>query len=340
MVGDRVEGAHAGGIGTAVHDSPFAPLPPAAGFDAVGEVEDHRQEPSSAARLPALTRGVAIGGVLALVVLVGSLIALLSGGPSKRAGLTPTQLHGAWAGAAVAGQAAIASSGAPITPSTLPPQPTTTAPPVTSVAPLVTTPVVPSTTSQTAPISRAPAAAPAGPAVSATPASVPAQVASVARGIIYAVDVRSGGRYRIAATADNVSLLARWMANEGGLWADNPLNTSLDAGSYPHQFTSAGVDSGSPIFPSMAVGIRNTASTLLLPAYGKILAVLARGNAPCTVFATAVIRSPWAASHYGYDPGAFCNAAPSGSLKPGHRGHRGGGHPRHSRPLRTKTHQG
>jgi len=168
---------------------------------------------------------------------------------------------------------------------------------------------------------------------------VPFSVAVVASQLITAIDTQSGGQYAIRPTTGNVALLARWMANEGGLWADNPLNTTYQAGSYPHQFTSAGVDSGSPIYPSMNVGIRDTALTLLGgSSYRKILTELALGNASCTAFANAVIRSPWAASHYGYNAAAFCDAAPSGALRPGHRGRHGGAKPRHPTPSKKHRH--
>jgi hypothetical protein len=128
-------------------------------------------------------------------------------------------------------------------------------------------------------------------------------------GLIVALDTRADGAYRIAATPATTGLIESWMANEGGLWADNPLNTSLDARRYPHQFTSAGIDTGIPIYPSLRVGIDDTATTLLgNPAYGRILAVLNGRSATCVAFASAVIESPWAAGHYGHDRAAFCSA--------------------------------
>jgi hypothetical protein len=129
--------------------------------------------------------------------------------------------------------------------------------------------------------------------------------AQVAQSLISAIDRQSGGRYDIPASADNVTLLERWMANEGGLWADNPLNTSLDAASYPHQGKT-----GIPIYPSIAVGIQETAKTLLgNPVYAPILRALSSGTTSCETFAAAVIRSPWASSHYGYDPARFCGGS-------------------------------
>ena len=139
--------------------------------------------------------------------------------------------------------------------------------------------------------------------------SVPTTEAQVAVDLIAVVDTRSGGQYAIAATAGNVTVLEKWMDNEGGLWADNPLNTSLDAARYPHQFTTGGVDTGIPIFPDISTGIDATAVTLLSNrAYAPILRVLASGTGSCVAFARAVIGSPWAASHYGGDPARFCGA--------------------------------
>jgi hypothetical protein len=133
----------------------------------------------------------------------------------------------------------------------------------------------------------------------------------VALELIAALNQQSHGAGRVPATADNVSLLAVWMANEGGLWADNPLNTSLDAGQYPHQFSSGGGDTGIPIFPSMAAGVAATATTLLSnPAYARIVKLLRSGSAGCLPFAKAVISSPWASSHYEDNTARFCSGTP------------------------------
>jgi hypothetical protein len=137
----------------------------------------------------------------------------------------------------------------------------------------------------------------------------PGTEAQVAQDLIAAIDAQSNGAYAIAATPDNLTLIESWMANEGGLWADNPLNTSLGTGRYPHQITTGGQDTGIPIFPDIATGIGATAKTLLSnPAYAAILAVLGQGDAACGTFARAVIDSPWAASHYGHDPSRFCGS--------------------------------
>jgi hypothetical protein len=138
----------------------------------------------------------------------------------------------------------------------------------------------------------------------------PSTESQVAQDLIAAVDTQSKGTYQIASTTGNVSLIDAWMTNEGGLWADNPLNTSLYAGRYPHQFTTAGVDTGIPIFPDIEIGIAATATTLLSNrAYADILNVLSQNGGDCAAFAHAVIDSPWASSHYGYDPTRFCGVS-------------------------------
>jgi hypothetical protein len=146
----------------------------------------------------------------------------------------------------------------------------------------------------------------------------------VAVSLISAINQKSGGKEAIPITADNVALLARWMANEGGLWADNPLNTSASSAAYPHQHTASGQDTGIPIFSSMAVGVEAAATTLLSnQSYARILRVLRSGRASCLTFATAVVRSPWASGHYGRDPSGFC----SGRITPHRRAHK----PRHAK---------
>jgi hypothetical protein len=142
--------------------------------------------------------------------------------------------------------------------------------------------------------------------------TAPTTEAGVAVDLIHAIDTQSGGHYRIATTPDNLTLLETWMDNEGGLWADNPLNTSLDALRYPHQITSSGVDTRIPIFPDIQIGVAATATTLLADAsYAGILSVLSTGTASCDTFARVVMASPWAASHYGGDPSHFCGTTGS-----------------------------
>jgi hypothetical protein len=145
----------------------------------------------------------------------------------------------------------------------------------------------------------------------------PRTEAQVATDLVVAIDARSGGRYSIVADSTNVHLLETWMDNEGGLWADNPLNTSLDAARYPHQLTTSGHDTGIPAFPDIQIGIDATATTLLTNhAYAGILRVLSEGTASCDSFARVVMASPWAASHYGGNPSHFCGSTGS-SATPG-----------------------
>ena len=179
---------------------------------------------------------------------------------------------------------------------------------------LTTGPVTPSIEQVPAsvPVSSAPSSAPAAPqGRSVPPVKRPAfalaagPAAQVARSLIFALDQRSNRR--VPATADNVALVARWIDNEGGLWANNPLNTSAGSASYPHQYTSGGQDTGIPIFPTMETGVEAAAATLLSNrAYAHILRVLRSGSAPCSAFASAVIRSPWASGHYDHDRSGFC----------------------------------
>jgi hypothetical protein len=139
----------------------------------------------------------------------------------------------------------------------------------------------------------------------------------VATRLIAAIDAGSHGRFSIRTTLDNVELLDTWMDNEGGLWANNPLNTSLDAVRYPDQLTASGEDTHIPIFPDIQIGIDATVTTLLSnPAYSGILRTLSEGTAPCPAFASVVMASPWAASHYGDNASHFCGA-PAGSGAPG-----------------------
>ncbi|HMK63008.1 MAG TPA: hypothetical protein VK386_05255 [Acidimicrobiales bacterium] len=253
-----------------------------------------------------------------------SLLAVSVGASTSRTATVPLRVDAA--GAATAGNTNLPTP----TSSVGPFQPPVQTPVTTAPEPVTTPTIPPSTTPTTVPGSAVSAGidaaegapTPTNPLVSAGSAkvaaldpSVPAEVTMTARGIILAIDQKAAGRFSIPVTVDNIELLATWMAAEGGMWADNPLNTDLDAGRYPHQFTSGGVDTGTPIYPSLEVGIEATASTLLgNPAYAHILDVLQAGSASCSSFATAVIKSPWAASHYGYDPAGFCGSSPAGLL--------------------------
>ena len=284
--------------------------------------------------------GVTVAAAGALVI--GSWLVVTSATASP-APVRPPSLAGSAALAATAAPGTTGAGTLPVaSPLSVPGSPGTstgattplvTVPPTSSTTAVATTD--PSTTAPT-PSTSAPAPAPTGAPVTTAPAVLPraagrrhrgpgagrhrgtttsaqpssAEADRVAVQLIAALNLQGRGGGRVPATGDNVALLARWMTNEGGLWADNPLNTSLDAGDYPHQFSSGGQDTGIPIFPTMAAGVRATATTLLSnAAYSRIVRLLRNGAAPCLSFAKAVIASPWASSHYGYDTSRFCAGA-------------------------------
>jgi len=211
-----------------------------------------------------------------------------------------------------------------------PPLPTTTIPqaaapgsmPITSSSDVSgpTSAVTPPTTNQPSP-PRRPTLRTPGPA---QVGSETTGAAAVAVSLFSAIGLTSNGKYSIPVTANNINLLTRWMANEGGLWANNPLNTSHGSAAYPHQVTTNGQDTGIPIFPSLSSGIAATAATLLSnPSYARILKLLGSGKASCVSFARAVMRSPWASGHYGHDPVGFCSGRIT-PVRPGHRRHHAG----------------
>lgn len=101
------------------------------------------------------------------------------------------------------------------------------------------------------------------------------------------------------ASALNRQKLDLWESAEGGLQpehANNPFNTSLDSSMYPHVPTT-----DIPIYPSLAIGLSETARTLLhsSPSYGydAIVQNLRSGGSE-QAFAQALIGSSWAGSHY------------------------------------------
>lgn len=315
-VGDAVGDAGAEPEGAEPHG---APDPEGTGIDV---------EPGPRALRWRVPAAIVTAGVVAIVAAWWT-FASGGGGPAP---LSAAQWRQAAKAAGIAGSSVLsANPRADVTP-IAPPVVSTSPPTVATPAP--TSPAPSSTSKGTSPAASASASPPAtaltAPAVAGIGgAAVPAEVAQVAYQIIAAVNRQSNGRLVVPATDQNVALLAQWMANEGGLWADNPLNTSLDAGRYPHQFTSDGEDTGIPIFPSMAAGVDATAKTLLSgPAYRRILLALTTGKASCPAFAADVIHSPWASSHYHYNTAAFCGASPGAALNTGTRGggHRGVGH--------------
>ena len=275
------------------------------------------------------TARVVVAGLAGVALTVGLVAAATaeSGGPhpssSPRAGATSVMGRDGGPTTSVGhhqtrglrtGTSAVASAGS--TTSTVAPVDATVTSPSTSAA-------VPLPATAPAAVPAAPVSAPSGHAVAAAPSS--ARSSGVASALLVAIDKQLQRPKGIPPTSVNVALLDRWFAAEGGLWANNPLNTSLGSGAFPHEFTTDGQDTGIPVYPSLGTGITMTAMTLTgNPAYQPILRSLQTGHASCIAFANAVIRSPWASSHYHYDPVGFC----TGAITPAVRGH---SHHRHGR---------
>jgi hypothetical protein len=319
------------GGGVAPATAPLAPPP--SPWDVPPEAPVLDAE-AAAGRRPAHRRRLAAAGVIVLAGMGLGWVLSPGGGP----GLVGTR--GSALAMGVAGEAAEHVAMSHLGATTVPPTtvPVVTVPPTispTEALPVSPPPTVlsPATPSVTTPLVAPPTtgrkhghrgSSAAAPLVS----QVPSTVVQIASELIAQLNIQGAGSVHVPNSANNVALLATWMANEGGLWANNPLNTDLGAGQYPHQFSSGGQDTGTPIYPSMHVGVVNAAATLLgNPAYAQIVARLSQGSAPCLSFANAVIHSPWAASHYGYDTSRFCSATPSQAVVP--RNHPGGGHHGH-----------
>lgn len=110
-------------------------------------------------------------------------------------------------------------------------------------------------------------------------------------------------------TQQNIDNMLVWMQNEEppSNWSDrnNPLNASLGTsavdgtGSYPNLNTSAYYTAKMIFGQSNMISIANA---------------LATGTTDQGTFGEAVIQSPWASSHYGYNVGRFTGGAPSGSI--------------------------
>lgn len=302
-----------------------------------GELAGHRWQVAVVAAGAALLAGAG------LVVVIGLLVSVGTASPashSTSATGTGSKTPHTSAGSAQSGDAirvTIPPAPVPTLQNTVPATPTGSASaptPTTAVRTVPSTPsVAPPPTSQPSPRpapSLRPAVSPG--AVPSVVVQAPPGAAGVAAALIVAVNRQSGGRESIPVTPENVVLIDRWMANEGGLWADNPLNTSHSASGRPHQYTAGGQDTGIPIFSSMSVGVEANAATLLgNPRYARILRVLSSGSASCITFADAVIRSPWASGHYDHDPSGFC----SGRITPRRR--TGPGRHAHTSNLRSRA---
>lgn len=106
-------------------------------------------------------------------------------------------------------------------------------------------------------------------------------------------------------SACNLSAVTEWEHREGGGFGNqasfDPLNVNPGPGAgwpgYPA--------TGAWAFPDAQTGLRYTVTTLNNGYYGAILAALRIGNSAQAV-CDAIMASPWAASHYGYDLTASC----------------------------------
>jgi hypothetical protein len=99
-------------------------------------------------------------------------------------------------------------------------------------------------------------------------------------------------------TQNNVTNIQRWMNSEepaqSWLSNNNPLNTTMQSSGYIANDTNG---YGGPGYVDVASGLAATAQTIT-SGYPSILAAL-RSDAPPATFDSAVVNSPWAASHYG-----------------------------------------
>ena len=132
----------------------------------------------------------------------------------------------------------------------------------------------------------------------------------------------------LPTTQNNIEKLVHWMPTEkphDGTtidWAqgNNPMNIngSTGLGGTP---TGQGYDS----FPDLTAGAQAMANYLLMPNYTEVYQNL-QNNGSLSDFSTAVVKSPWAGGHYGYNyqaiaqttlyPPITANGATVGSGKP------------------------
>jgi len=107
-------------------------------------------------------------------------------------------------------------------------------------------------------------------------------------------------RAGVPASQNNVGNLLRWIATE------KPSASYWYQGNNPMNINSQHQPDGYDRYGSLAEGAQATAELLRKPDYRDIYAVLARDGSPLD-FSAAVVRSPWAESHYGV---AAAGAAP------------------------------
>ena len=92
----------------------------------------------------------------------------------------------------------------------------------------------------------------------------------------------------VRVTPENVRFLDAWARAEGGSYANNPFNTTLQTGAQIGAPNSAGVRG----YASPQAGIRATIDTLLNGRYSNILDALRQGSSAAQA-ASALASSPW-----------------------------------------------
>lgn len=99
-------------------------------------------------------------------------------------------------------------------------------------------------------------------------------------------------------TAGNEQFIYDWEVSEGGGGKYNPLNQGPVPGNPSLTTTGQQYGGGAADFKSWAAGLTGAADYLAMPAYQGVADAL-RSNQP-EAARSALVASPWAASHYGY----------------------------------------
>lgn len=101
-------------------------------------------------------------------------------------------------------------------------------------------------------------------------------------------------------TRRNVCFVMEWELREGGGFGNqaenNPLNVNPGAGAGWPGYNATGAWA----FPDPRTGLNYTVQTIRNGNYGAILGALGQGDDPQGA-ANALMNSPWAGSHYGWD---------------------------------------
>jgi hypothetical protein len=113
-------------------------------------------------------------------------------------------------------------------------------------------------------------------------------------------------------TPGNTQFVYDWEVSEGGGGKFNPLNQGPVPGKPQWTTTGSQYGGGAADFASWQTGLLGASAYLHMPAYAGVLAGL-RANDPVAA-RSALIASPWAASHYG--GGANFSSAPVPGGKP------------------------